>query len=95
MVHLFPLCCSLLSLTTRRHHSPESKKEKRYKLRYIYIPKKQRNLAGIRSTCISVTLIKQSWKCIRSSAAGTVLSLDAAFLTAFAMIDSAWGHVLS
>lgn len=41
------------------------------------------------------TLMKQSWKCIRSSAAGTVLSLAVAFLTALETRSSTLGQLLS
>jgi hypothetical protein len=61
---------------------------------YSQNQKQKKQLWWARSAC-KVTLIKQSWKCIRRSAAGTVLSFDAAFLTAYVMIDSAWGHVFS
>ena len=41
------------------------------------------------------TLMKQSWKCIRRSAAGTVLSFVIALLTAFVTMESTPGHVFS
>jgi hypothetical protein len=64
----------------------KKKKKKQDELKYII--KKINNLGGYVMLC-NVTLTKQSWKCNRSSAAGTVLSFDVAVLTAFVMIDSA------
>lgn len=90
-VHLFLLCSFRSTSIKPNRHSPfkTEKEESVYKM-HTQDSRRQQNKAYV-----MVTRIKQSWKCIRSKAAGTVLSFFVAFFTASAIASSAFGQVLA